>query len=544
MKWPTGILAGVAVATTMAVGLALITGGLGPGVAAVALLLGVVAGALAGGWTTPAGQEQRPRGPWELALLIVFGLASLRAFLWLIYAVGDEWRVLSPNNLGDMSLHLQFIRYLASGTEFWPESPILAGVPLAYPIGADLWNSLLLLLGVPVERGLIWVGLGAAALTAWALWRWGRAFALAAFLFNGGLAGFAIFQTGRLADFQAQLAWKNFFLSMFVTQRGLLFALPAGLLLLHAWRRDCFHGGSGVPRWVQLVLYATMPLFSVHTFLFLSLQLAAIWLGHRPERRRLAGFVAAAFVPATALMYFVTGRFGAGAGIRFLPGWMQGDGGVMFWVVNFGITLPLLAMLAWRARRSAESRCFVGAGLLTFALAVTFSFSAWEWDNMKLLLWAWLVCVPFVWDHLLAPMPVLSRAVVCVVLFFSGAVSLAGGLDGRHGYRLASRAEIAATAAALAKVPPMDRIATRPDYNNPVLLLGRPVYCGYEGHLWSHGLEYRAKLDALNRLLSREPGWEAVAAEIDARWLFEPGPPPVLTPIGLSGGGRPGPNAE
>lgn len=531
MRCVAAALCVVAVAATAAVGLAFAGGGLGPVIAVGALALGVGVGALVWRGTRPPDSDRRSVGAWDLGLLIVFGLASLRAFLWLIYQVGDEWRVLSPNNLGDISLHLQFIRYLAAGPAFWPESPILAGTPLVYPVGSDLWNSLLLLVGVPAERGLIWVGLVAAAGSAWALWRWGGAFALAAFLFNGGLAGFAIFQTGQMADFQAQLAWKNFFLSMFVTQRGLLFALPAGLLLLHAWRRDCFHGGSGVPAWVQLLLYATMPLFSVHTFLFLSLLLAVIWVGHPPVRRRLVRFVAGAVVPASVIMYFVTGRFAAGAGIRFLPGWMQADGGVGFWVINFGITFPLLAILGWRAWRTAEARCFVGAGFITFALALTFSFAPWEWDNMKLLLWAWLVCVPFVWEFLLVPLPRLSRSVVCFVLFFSGAVSLVGGLDGRHGYRLASRAELAATAVALAKVPPTDRIATEPDYNNPVLLLGHPVYCGYEGHLWSHGLNYRDKLAALKRLLARQPGWEKVAAEIDADWLLVRGQPPVLTPL-------------
>ena len=44
----------------------------------------------------------------------------LRAFLWLIYARGDEICVLSPNNLGDLSSISTLIRYLASGVAFWP----------------------------------------------------------------------------------------------------------------------------------------------------------------------------------------------------------------------------------------------------------------------------------------------------------------------------------------------------------------------------------------------------------------------------------------
>jgi hypothetical protein len=67
-------------------------------------------------------------------------------------------KVLSPNNLGDLALHLTYIEQMASGVAFWPENPIYAGGTLTYPIGVDLINSLLLLVGVDVLRGLIWVG--------------------------------------------------------------------------------------------------------------------------------------------------------------------------------------------------------------------------------------------------------------------------------------------------------------------------------------------------------------------------------------------------
>ena len=43
----------------------------------------------------------------------IFALVSLRAFLWLVFVEGDTIKVLSPNNLGDLALHLTYIRYLA-----------------------------------------------------------------------------------------------------------------------------------------------------------------------------------------------------------------------------------------------------------------------------------------------------------------------------------------------------------------------------------------------------------------------------------------------
>ena len=262
MRTAGAALVFVAASVASAVVLAFLIGGLSAPLAWAAFAAGFGAAVFA--WRGIRVQDSRTPNAWDILLFTVFALASLRAFLWLLYPVGDEWRVLSPNNLGDISLHIDLIRYLAGGVDFWPASPILAGAQLTYPLGADLFNSLLLCVGVPLEKGLIWVGLLGAGLSAWALWRWGGAFAVAALLFNGGLAGFLVFKTGQVADFQAEIAWKNFFLTMLVTQRGLLYALPCGLFLRSVWREEFFGKGSGVPWWIPFLLYATMPLFSAH----------------------------------------------------------------------------------------------------------------------------------------------------------------------------------------------------------------------------------------------------------------------------------------
>ena len=580
MRTAGAVLVFVAVSVGSAVALAFPLGGLSQALAWAALSTGLAAAVFS--WRGIRAQDPRTPNAWDILLLTVFALVSLRAFLWLLYPVCDEWRVLSPNNLGDISLHIDLIRYLAGGVDFWPASPILAGGQLTYPLGVDLFNSLLLCVGVPLEKGLIWVGLLGAGLSAWALWRWGGAFAVAALLFNGGLAGFLVFKTGQVSDFQAELAWKNFFLTMFVTQRGLLYALPCGLFLLSAWREDFFGGGSpeclrartrserrvqesatglpackpaqtqagkpvphslspedlegekgsGVPRWIPFLLYATMPLFSAHAFVFLSLVLASAFLVSPRQRKFLAAFVVAAFVPATAAMFFVTGRFSAASGLRWLPGWMQGHESWLFWLWNFGISIPLLLLLGWnlvRTRRR-DAACVAGTGLFVFLVCCFVSFAPWEWDNTKLFLWAWLACAPFLWE-MISRWPGPVRGLTCFLLFFSGAVSLLGGIDGRHGYKLTTRSELAETAAAIGPIPPGDRIAVEPDFNNPVMLLGRPVLCGYEGHLWSHGLDYHRQWDALQVVLKQQPGWKEALKHLDAKWLYLKTSPPVILPI-------------
>ena len=531
---------------------------------------GIACGAIAAiaAWVKTIPRKQVRLNFWDWLMFGIFALASLRAFLWIIYTRGDEICVLSPNNLGDLSLHLNLIRYLSSGIAFWPESSILSKVPLTYPVGADLLNSVFETCGVETIRGLVWIGLAGAALAGYALWLWGGAFGIAAFLFNGGLAGFAVLRTLQVEDFQSDMVWKNLFLSMFVTQRGLLFAVPAGLLLLHAWRERYFRGsGHVIPLWLQLLIYASLPLFNIHAFLFLSVMLFAIFatslpdpdlrnggrLGQRASEerqmmspssatiaktnRRLRDLpriatglsrevfvlVALAAVPATVAILLVTGFFSASSGIRWSAGWITGESGwdLWVWIWNFGIALPLCLALAFMllTERDREARCFVWTAICVFVLCCFVSFAPWEWDNMKLMLWSWIVIAPYLWAKLLARMKPAARVAICVVLFFSGSVSLVGGLDARHGYVIARRSELDGWRHAIGGIPAAVRFACVPDYNHPLILLGRKVACGYEGHLWSHGLDYRRDLTVLREALGGQASWRSVAPLLGVEWL-------------------------
>jgi hypothetical protein len=530
MKLLSAALAFATMVVVSTVLLAFLGSGLNTHVAAGALICATIVALAA--WVTTASPTLPKARFWDQLMLIVFALVSLRAFLWLVYKRGDEICVLSPNNLGDLSLHLNLIRYLASGIAFWPESSILSNVPLTYPLGSDLFNSVLEVLGVDTFAGLIWTGLAGAALAGYALWLWGGAFGLAAFLFNGGLTGFAILRTFELEDFQSEMVWKNLFLSMFVTQRGLLMALPGGLILLYAWRERYFRGSKHlIPLWVQLLIYASLPLFNIHAFFFLSLLLAAILAAQLAAARswnplaagaprELFAFVALALVPATLSILLVTGFFSMAGAIRWAPGWVAG-GNLWGWIWNFGLTLPLSLVLAFMLflNKDSEARCFVWTAVCIFALCCIVSFASWEWDNMKLMLWSWLVIAPYLWTKVIAKMNLAARVAVCVVLFFSGAVSLIGGLDARHGYALARRSELDAWKHALAGIPPEVRFACVPDYNHPLVLLGRKVACGYEGHLWSHGLNCHQNLDLLRKALVGGAAWRDVASSLDVQWL-------------------------
>ncbi|MBV9390763.1 MAG: hypothetical protein JOY96_02610, partial [Verrucomicrobia bacterium] len=123
---------------------------------------------------------------------IAFVLFAVRVFSHLIFISAGEVRVLSPYNLGDICLHLTHINYLASGPQFWPENPIFAFDRLHYPVGINLFNAELKLIGIETKLGIVLVAFTGSALTLRTLLTFNGSYAVGAFLFNGGLAGFAI----------------------------------------------------------------------------------------------------------------------------------------------------------------------------------------------------------------------------------------------------------------------------------------------------------------------------------------------------------------
>src|SRR6516225_7349093 len=267
----------------------------------------------------------RYRRVWFWLMAACFAVFAVRSFCWLFYIDGSDYKIQSPNNLGDLSLHLTLIKTFANGVPLWPDNPIYIVSKLRYPAGIDLFNALLLLVHVDLITGLVWVGLVASLSTFYGFYRWGGSFAI---------AGFQFFKTWKFLDYQGTaadiahkpIAWKSIPLSMFVTQRGWLYAIPAGLVLFWHWREKFFRrdvvGGGGLsavalakaddpgssaeasanandssqstdgndpghlaavsargyskgplPFWAAFALYASMPLFNLHTFIALTVVL-------------------------------------------------------------------------------------------------------------------------------------------------------------------------------------------------------------------------------------------------------------------------------
>src|SRR4029077_17776095 len=105
------------------------------------------------------------------------------------------------------------------------------------------------------------------------------------------------------------------------------------------------------------------------------------------------------------------------------------------WLINFGAWVPLVfffisitGLVVWKQAQNPDFKipatvAFVIPAIAIFLLGYMVKLAPWEWDNIKIIVWAYLIILPFLWTDLIAHWPLSLRAAVCLALFASGFVS-------------------------------------------------------------------------------------------------------------------------
>ena len=153
MKWLSAGLTFVSLSTVVGLVLGIIGRGLSTPMAVIALVVSALIAVAAFQTTIDSkadrdisdGKNSRWRYPnvWLWLVGGCFVIFAVRSFCWLLYIDGDQLRIQSPNNLGDLALHITYIKYFANGVPLWPDNPIYVFSKLRYPAGIDLFNALL-----------------------------------------------------------------------------------------------------------------------------------------------------------------------------------------------------------------------------------------------------------------------------------------------------------------------------------------------------------------------------------------------------------------
>ena len=473
--------------------------------------------------------------------LLPISWAGVRLAVWTLFFAWMFGRVIvmlrdgmytSPgNNYGDLAFHFSVVTSFADGDNFPPQNPIFQGLKFTYPFMADFLTAFLhrsgaswavafflpnLFLAISLTSLL---ELMALALTGEAL---AGALTPLLFYFSGG-SGFLYAvkdyfnsQEG-LLDFLAHLPkaytrndslhldWGNALTTLLVPQRSFMFGLPFFALIVIIWSKALVDKDQARRRLLGVtgVLAGLMPLLHSHGFFSVGL-VAGVLVLLFPTRDWLFFFIPSGLIALPQALW-LSGTGTRSSLFKFHPGWTMGSSPLTFWAVNLGLFLTLLAIaLIIRPPRSIR---FYLAFLICFVVPVTVLLAPWAWDNIKVLLYWYLVSCPLVAAALVTRRKLLwpVSASLLLALIASGGLDILRALSPVEQVQIFTREQLSAAEQMKQKLPSRALIACAPIHNSVVALTGRQLLMGYPGHLWSHGIESGSRLDETKEILRGGP---------------------------------------
>lgn len=486
---------------------ALMVGRLVPAVSATALALALgLSIFLAKNWKLKLKARPVSVPVFLLYALIACGIYFHSVFLF--FQKGEFYWIQNPFNLGDMSFHWGTIHYLEKGATFWPENPIYLGYRFKYPFGMDFFNALWGNLGVKIHFHLPLVTLAMLGLILYVLHLTGGPLLVFAIFFSGGFFNFFTPGPWEPTRLQEGLDFKNLFLTVLLTQRGFLFALPAGVYLYRALQKAFAKEWTPtvLEKIVLGVIWGSLGFFHLHSFFFLSLYLGILIL----SKRSLKEWSLPIAVASLLGIPFVINSLWPEAGTMPLIHWSsrgwarpENRGYFQYWAQNMGPWLA--AVLAcggifYRAKKW-DSLLPTALALVLFALFSHLILAPWAWDNIKLLLWCYVLALmamaDVLWNERSAGFQTTVFAALCgpgILLFVSSLPAF------YQGTQWVSERELNKAALLLQGQDVNRGILVAPHYEHPALLLGYKLYMGYPGHVWSHGYNYVEREHLINRL--------------------------------------------
>lgn len=441
--------------------------------------------------------------------------------LFYFYELNGNWVIRNGNLNGDWPYHMNMIQYLVKLDHFWPENPVFFGDHMRYSFGINWLTALFVRGGVPLTLVVALSSMILVTVLMIELYKWFGVCGILAFFLSGGGWGVPIMEQLQLWGPGSTLAWKNLFLAVFVPQRGMWFALPCGVFLIR-YLFQHLKTPEGLPRRQKKTwgfLWAMLPFFHLHTFFLVSVLVGGLWL-FRALPPLMFYLVRRAWIPLFFIFHSV-GSNNLRSSVKIVPNWMSTtDPAWQSWVINFGpwLLLPLI-LAVFHQRIFAKVPHLKAPFFLTLAMFGLFShlmLAPWAWDQIKIILWLYLILTALVVLVLESQMLRLGVAFLLAAVLAPGISQFSGGHPaGLRPSTLWSTQDRDAIALLLSEVPPSERLITAPDPHHPVFAIGQPIVAGYAGHLWSHGLDVTMLEESIKQfVLGQEvaPRWRTLTA--------------------------------
>ncbi len=506
---------------------ALLVGHLVPAVSAVSLVGGAaIALCLSRRWKLRLRVPPVSLPVFFLYALIIVGIYFHSIFL-VYFKDGNYW-IQNNFNLGDMSFHWSAIRSIAKGLHFWPENPIYGGYRFRYPFGMDFFNSFLENLGFDIMRHLPLVTLLALLVVFFTLHGAGGPlvvfavfFSCGYFNFIGGIPSTDYFQLQQPLDF------KNIFLTILLTQRGFLYAMPAGVLLYRAAQKS--FAGEWAPSLAEKIIigiiWGALGFFHLHTFFFVSLFLG-LWI---LSRRALRVWILPAVIAGLLGLPFVMNALIPEVGMNSLIHWNWRGWNrpaevnyFTYWSLNLGFWIVAVVAALVAFARQKKWNLFVPTAM-SFVLFMLFShliLAPWNWDNIKLLVWCYIFALMGLTDFLWYERQRWFKALVCFCLIPGFIVFMRSLPIYSRGIQWGSEREVNKAGVLLKDRDVNEAVMITPAYDHPVMLLGHKLFLGYPGHVWSHGYNYTARESLVNRVYDGESEAVDSLPKDQVKWVY------------------------
>jgi hypothetical protein len=548
-------------------------------------------------WRKAEGKWQGTTNSKILSLLYYFSLFILLYFFFdrAMIEAKDGIYTGVAHNLGDLNFHLGAIFSFTDGQNFPPENPSYAGAKFTYPFMADLITAALVTLGASVRRAMIWqdvlLGFSLFVLLENFVFRITRnklagKMAAVLLIFAGGF-GFLMFfndlfkspadiitflwhlpndytmrfSEGIAAGMPLSLRWGNPLITLFMTQRSILFGMPLALIVLtHVWNVfDSENGGesggeSGESKaenknraifasFTVGILAGFLPLIHAHSLLVVLMVAGfAAVLTLKKWKQWLTFFVGAGLAAAPELLWAMSGS--ATRPREFIAwhfGWDSGKMNIfVFWIFNTGIFIPLLLIAIilvlldlYRKKDKpfishAEAKklllFYIPFGLC-FVISNVAKLAPWEWDNIKVLIYWFVGSLPLValllarvWE--MGKWPRVLAAGAFAILIFAGALDVWRAISGSQFYQVAGMDSIKLAEDIKNVTGPRALFLNAPVYNSPVGLTGRRSLMRYSGHLASHGIDYTERETDVKKMYTASPVAETLLRKYNIEYVL------------------------
>lgn len=380
-----------------------------------------------------------------------------------------------------------------------------------------------------------------------------------------------------------EFRWGNSLITLFLTQRSLLLGMPITLIVIgFLWKvflaDESTKTGktatvtSGKPpiSWIfrepnliiMGLLSGMLVLIHLHSLAALFV-VCSFLLVIRPDRSRtIRLLIFGAFVALVAVPELVWSMTGSATKAREFVGWHFGwdsrdDNVVWFWLKNTGLVIPFIALGVYLIVRSkGESNIepestdqikrkhkkrhedkqkgtsmgwpivmFYIPFAFLFVVSNTVKFAPWEWDNIKILIYWYVMSIPFVafavaWAWNKNGWARISAIFASGILIFSGSLDVWRTVSGQINYRVFDSDAITVANRIRASTRPDSLFLNAPTYNSAVVLSGRPSLMRYSGHLSSHGIDYSKRESDVRSIYRGGPQATALIREYGIEFVL------------------------